>query len=404
MADQPLTLAVFEEFQRKIFERFDSVGSRFDAVDASFDAVDARFDAVDARLDGHDQRFVAIAAQFDVAARRFDAADRRFDLLDARIDALSDQVARQTDAVLHRLLSLEDEITAVKAGLGRLELQVEQLGARVGGVEAAVLRLDERLSRVEKRIDDLGAAEPHSALSADVQALRGPRRDAPNPARSAGKARRTAVARKEAMRNATRRALIVAVAALAVLSVVSAQPLVEPATLVLRNGHIATVDDAKPQAQALAARGDTLVAIGTNEEIAPYVGPQTRVIDLQGRRAIPGFIEAHGHFTGVGEARIVLNLRRVKNWDEVVAMVRTAAAEARPGEWIRGRGWHQDKWDRRPQPAVEGFPTHHSLSAAAPNNPVILAHASGHASFANAKALELGGITRDTKNPPGARS
>jgi len=93
-------------------------------------------------------------------------------LLDARIDALSDQVARQTDAVLHRLLSLEDEITAVKAGLGRLELQVEQLGARVGGVEAAVLRLDERLSRVEKRIDDLGAAEPHSALSADVQALR----------------------------------------------------------------------------------------------------------------------------------------------------------------------------------------------------------------------------------------
>jgi predicted amidohydrolase YtcJ len=125
------------------------------------------------------------------------------------------------------------------------------------------------------------------------------------------------------------------------------------------------------------------------------------VIDLQGRRAIPGFIEAHGHFTGVGEARIVLNLRRVKNWDEVVTMVRDAAARAQPGEWIRGRGWHQDKWDRRPQPEVEGFPTHHSLSAAAPNNPVILTHASGHASFANAKALWLAGITRDTKNPPG---
>ena len=205
------------------------------------------------------------------------------------------------------------------------------------------------------------------------------------------------------MRNATRRAPAVVTAALAILAVVSvasAQP-VEPATLVLRNGHIATVDDAKPQAQALAARADTLVAVGTNEEIAPYIGPRTRVIDLQGRRAIPGFIEAHGHFTGVGEARIVLNLRRVKNWDEVVTMVRAAAAEARPGEWIRGRGWHQDKWDRPPQPAVEGFPTHHSLSAAAPNNPVILTHASGHASFANAKALELGGITRDTKNPPG---
>ncbi|HZM50182.1 MAG TPA: amidohydrolase family protein, partial [Vicinamibacteria bacterium] len=206
------------------------------------------------------------------------------------------------------------------------------------------------------------------------------------------------------MRNAIRRASAMAVATLALVAVgtiASAQPPVEPATLVLRNGHIATVDDAKPQAQALAARGDTLVAVGTNEEIAPYVGPRTRVIDLQGRRAVPGFIEAHGHFTGVGEARLVLNLRRVKNWDEVVTMVKAAAATARPGEWIRGRGWHQDKWDRRPQPAVEGFPTHHSLSAAAPNNPVILTHASGHASFANAKALELGGITRDTKNPPG---
>src|SRR6185295_1910621 len=188
---------------------------------------------------------------------------------------------------------------------------------------------------------------------------------------------------------------VAVLAILAVLTVASAQTAVEPATLVLRNGRIATVDEAKPEAQALAARADTLVAVGTNEEIAPYIGPRTRVIDLQGRRAIPGFIEAHGHFTGVGEARIVLNLRSVRNWDEVVTMVKAAAAQAPPGQWIRGRGWHQDKWDRRPQPAVEGFPTHHSLSAAAPNNPVILTHASGHASFANAKALELGGITRE---------
>ncbi len=204
------------------------------------------------------------------------------------------------------------------------------------------------------------------------------------------------------MRKTSRRASGVAVlAVLAFLTVASAQSQVEPATLVLRNGRIATVDDAKPQAQALAARGDTLVAVGTNEEIARYVGPQTKVIDLQGRRAVPGFIEAHGHFTGVGEARIVLNLTRAKNWDEIVAMVRDAAGKARPGEWIRGRGWHQEKWDRPPQPAVEGFPTHASLSAAAPNNPVVLEHASGHASFANAKAMELAGVTRDTKSPAG---
>jgi len=73
---------------------------------------------------------------------------------------------------------------------------------------------------------------------------------------------------------------------------------VEPATLVLHKGRIATVDDAKPEAQALAARGDALVAVGTNEEIAPYIGPKTRVIDLEGRRAVPGFIEGHGHSPG----------------------------------------------------------------------------------------------------------
>jgi predicted amidohydrolase YtcJ len=179
------------------------------------------------------------------------------------------------------------------------------------------------------------------------------------------------------------------------------RPKPEPATLVLNQGKIATVDEQKPEAQALAARGDTIVAVGTNQEITAFIGPETRVVDLRGRRAIPGFIEGHGHFTSVGQARIVLNLTTVKNWDEVVAMVKDAAAKARPGEWIRGRGWHQEKWDKRPEPAVEGFPTHHSLSAVSPNNPVVLGHSSGHASFANAKAIELAGVTRKTKNPPG---
>src|SRR6185295_3113500 len=194
---------------------------------------------------------------------------------------------------------------------------------------------------------------------------------------------------------------VAVLAILAVLTVASAQTAVEPATLVLRNGRIATVDEGKPEAQALAARGDTIVAVGTDAEIAPYIGPRTRVIDLQGRRAVPGFIEAHGHFTGVGDARIVLDVMHVKNWDEIVGMVKDAASKARPGEWIRGRGWHQEKWDHRPEPAVEGFPTHQSLSAVSPNNPVVLEHASGHASFANAKAMALAGVTRDTKSPAG---
>jgi len=187
----------------------------------------------------------------------------------------------------------------------------------------------------------------------------------------------------------------------AFLSGCSSRPKVEPATLVLHQGKIVTVDDQKAEAQALAARGDTVVAVGTNEEIAAYVGPATQVIDLKGRLAVPGFIEGHGHFTSVGQARIVLNLTKVKNWDEIVAMVKDAAAKAKPGEWILGRGWHQEKWDKRPEPAVEGFPTHASLSAASPHNPVLLGHASGHASFANAKALEAAGITARTKSPAG---
>ena len=158
------------------------------------------------------------------------------------------------------------------------------------------------------------------------------------------------------MRNNISRTTLASLAFLALAC--SSKPKAEPATLVLNQGRIVTVDDRKPEAQALAARGDTIVAIGTNEEIAAYVGPQTRVVDLRGRLAIPGFIDGHGHFTGVGEARIVLNLTKVKNWDDVVAMVKEAAQKAKPGEWILGRGWHQDKWDRKPQPTVEGFPTH----------------------------------------------
>jgi hypothetical protein len=175
----------------------------------------------------------------------------------------------------------------------------------------------------------------------------------------------------------------------------------QPADLVLRNGKIVTVDDRKPEAEALAARGDVVVAVGTNEEIQSYVGPKTKVIDLKGRLAIPGFIDAHAHFMSIGQAKMNLDLTKVKNWDEIVAMVAEAVKKAKPGEWILGRGWHQEKWDRRPTPNIEGFPTHVSLSKVSRNNPVMLTHASGHAGFTNAKAMELAGITKLTPNPAG---
>jgi predicted amidohydrolase YtcJ len=185
------------------------------------------------------------------------------------------------------------------------------------------------------------------------------------------------------------------------VAVAAAQAQTPAATLVLRNGKIVTVDAAMPQAQAIAVTGDRITAVGTNDAIQKLIGPATQVIDLEGRLAIPGLIESHGHFMGLGQSKMTLDLMDVKDWDEIVSMVAAAAKQAKPGEWIVGRGWHQEKWSRVPKPNVEGFPFHDELSKVSPNNPVLLTHASGHASFVNAKAMELANITRATVNPAG---
>ncbi|MEM7355957.1 MAG: amidohydrolase [Acidobacteriota bacterium] len=176
---------------------------------------------------------------------------------------------------------------------------------------------------------------------------------------------------------------------------------VEPADLVLRGGKIVTVDEANPEVEALAARDGVIIALGTSAEIEAYVGEGTEVVDLAGQLAVPGFIEGHGHFMSLGDARIQLDLRQATTWQDIVDQVAAAAAAAAPGEWIRGRGWHQDKWQAAPEPNVEGFPVHAGLSAVSPDNPVLLTHASGHAAFANAKAMELAGVDASTPDPPG---
>lgn len=176
-----------------------------------------------------------------------------------------------------------------------------------------------------------------------------------------------------------------------------------PADLVLLNGKIVTLEETLPEARALAVRGGRIVAVGTDDEVRPLVGPETQVLDLEGALAIPGLIDSHLHFMGVGEARLQLDLSRAADWDEIVAMVAQAAAESSPGTLIRGRGWHQEKWNRTPQPNVEGFPVHDALSAVSPQHPVILVHASGHASFANARAMEMAGVTARTPDPPGGQ-
>jgi len=187
----------------------------------------------------------------------------------------------------------------------------------------------------------------------------------------------------------------------AVMLFVNCQKKDLPADLVVQNGKIVTMDDSLPEVTAVAVRNGIVAAIGTDEELSSFIGPDTEVIDLQGKLAVPGFIDAHAHFTGIGQAKLGLDLMSVKNWDEVISKVKAAAADAAPGTWIQGRGWHQEKWDSVPSPNVDGLPFHHELSRISPENPVLLKHASGHSCFANANAMKRAGISRSTPDPPG---
>jgi len=173
------------------------------------------------------------------------------------------------------------------------------------------------------------------------------------------------------------------------------------ADLVLQNGTIVTLDDEQPEAEALAAAGDTILAVGGTDEIEAYVGSSTRVIDLDGRVATPGFIEGHGHFMGMGEAQMQLDLLGTASWGRIVAMVDSAADATPAGQWVEGRGWHQEKWEATPDRMVRGFQTNARLNEVAPDTPVYLTHASGHAAVANDAALETAGIGPDTPDPSG---
>jgi predicted amidohydrolase YtcJ len=185
------------------------------------------------------------------------------------------------------------------------------------------------------------------------------------------------------------------------ISLLACAPAEEPADLVLMGGRIVTMDAAYPEATALATRDGKLVAVGTETEIDRFIGADTEVIDLGGKLAVPGLIEGHAHFLSLGRAKMRLDLNGVSDYDEIVAMVETAVAEAEPGQWILGRGWHQEKWTSIPQPNVSGLPYHDDLSAVSPRNPVFLTHASGHASMVNPLALEMAGIDARTPDPPG---
>jgi len=176
---------------------------------------------------------------------------------------------------------------------------------------------------------------------------------------------------------------------------------VEHADLVLRGGTVVTVDPAAPRAEAIAIRGFEIVAVGSDREIDAYIGPETNLVELEGRLAIPGFIDGHAHYLSLGQAKMILDLTQATTWAEIIEQVGAAARQAEPGDWIFGSGWHQEKWAEVPEPNLDGAPLHDRLSSVSPDNPVHLYHASGHAVFVNAAAMKIAGIDSSTPDPSG---
>jgi predicted amidohydrolase YtcJ len=166
----------------------------------------------------------------------------------------------------------------------------------------------------------------------------------------------------------------------------------EYGTMLIHGGPIYTVDSVQTTVEAVVTRDRIILFAGKLEEAEKYKNEQTQVIDLEGKTMTPGLIEGHGHFMGLGYNELELDLINTTSYQEIVDAVAEKVKTVAPGEWILGAGWHQSKWDSLPVDAVNGFQRHDLLSAATPNNPVFLSHASGHAGFANAKAMEIAGI------------
>ncbi|HKU75480.1 MAG TPA: amidohydrolase [Pyrinomonadaceae bacterium] len=167
------------------------------------------------------------------------------------------------------------------------------------------------------------------------------------------------------------------------------------ADIVFKNGNVYTANDKSAKAQAIAVKGDKIVFVGTNEAAQKFVGTNTRVVDLKGNTVLPGFTDSHQHLSGVGQREMTLNLEGTTSLEDLLAKVKARVDQAKPGDWITGRGWIETHW----KPPV--FPTRSDLDKVSPNNPVILGRADGHGAVANSAALKLAGVDKSTPNPFG---
>jgi len=189
--------------------------------------------------------------------------------------------------------------------------------------------------------------------------------------------------------------LVLIILGLILLSVTPARQQVAPADILFKNGNVYTANDQKPTAEAVVVKGDRIIFVGSNADAQKYAGKGTKVVDLQGKTVLPGFTDAHQHLSGVGFREMTLNLEGSSSLQDLLAKLKARVDQAKPGEWVTGRGWIETHW----QPPV--FPTRWDLDKVSPNNPVILGRADGHGAVANSAALKIAGVEKTTANPFG---
>jgi predicted amidohydrolase YtcJ len=167
------------------------------------------------------------------------------------------------------------------------------------------------------------------------------------------------------------------------------------ADLIIQNAHIWTVDSSRPEAEAVAVLGDRIVAVGSSPQIDAWRGPHTRVVDVAGKRLLPGFNDTHVHFMDGGSQLDNVQLNDATSAQEFARRIRDRAAKTVKGEWVLGGDWDETKWN----PAE--LPTKELIDASTPETPVAVGRYDGHMVLANSLALKLAGITAQTPDPAG---
>ena len=169
----------------------------------------------------------------------------------------------------------------------------------------------------------------------------------------------------------------------------------EMADTIFINGNVYTVNEKQPRAEAVAVNRDRIIFVGSNDEVRKF--RSKKVVDLAGKTVLPGLTDSHCHIFGIGEREMKLNLADTNTLEDFLAKVKERAAKTEAGKWITGRGWIETFW-KPPQ-----FPTRADLDKIAPDNPVFLTRADGHAAVANSAALKIANIDKETPNPFGGQ-